>query len=56
VEHEARAYPINHEAKLQQQFVRMRVKYAGLYLRESGWQRVGGGGGGRGGICSDVRM
>ena len=32
----------------------MRFKYAGLYLRESCWQRVGGGGGGRGGIRRDV--
>ena len=37
VGHEARAYPMNHEAKLQQRFVRMRVKYAGHYLRESCW-------------------
>ena len=35
--HEGRAYPINHEAKLQQRIVRMRVKYAGHYLRESCW-------------------
>jgi hypothetical protein len=47
---------MNHEAKLQQQFVRMRVKYAGHYLRESCWWRVGGGGSGRRGVRSDVWM